>query len=83
MISEFNFKDIIELDCLCENRASIESFWSWFDLKNNIGGLFAREIKKIECSLIEVDFVAFLINYKSQLVTLIPKSTYPSYQVHI
>lgn len=75
MMSEFSFKDIIELDCLCENRVSIENFWSWFNLKNNIGELFSREIKKFESSLNEVDFVAFLIKYKAELVTLIPKST--------
>jgi len=75
MIREFSFKNVIDLDCLCENRVAIEDYWLWFDFKNNVGELFAREINKIEASLNEVDFVAFLIKYKSEIVTLIPKSS--------
>ena len=40
MISEFSFKKIIELDCRCEKRERINSYWRWFDRENTMGYLF-------------------------------------------
>jgi len=66
MRSAFSFKNINELDSLCDNRTSIEKFWAWINDHNTIGKLFSREIKKVETSLNKVDFVVYLINYKNE-----------------